>query len=53
LLALINVIYIREYIQAAASAFKHAVMVAWEALQLELNCPQINEAITPMFNAEP
>jgi len=53
LLALINVTYIREYIQAAACPEAQAAIADAEALQLELSCPQINEAMTPMFNAEP
>jgi hypothetical protein len=53
LLALIDVTYIWECIPAAASAEVQALTVAALALQLELNCPQTNEVITPMFNAEP
>ena len=42
-----------ENIQAAASAAVQAVLVASGALQEVESCPQMKEAMTPMFNADP
>lgn len=43
----------RRNVQAAASAAVQAVLVASEALQEVESCPQMKEAMTPMFNADP
>ncbi len=42
-----------RYVQAAASAAVQAVLVASGALQEVESCPQMKEAMTPMFSADP